>query len=49
MSAVRLRTVAPVKTRGQTTPALVITGRLSENEKFLARSRKAKILTTGIH
>jgi len=25
------------------------TSRLSENEKFFARSRKAKILTAGIH
>jgi hypothetical protein len=25
------------------------TRRLSENEKFFARSRKAKILTAGIH
>jgi len=28
---------------------LFLPGRLSENEKFFARSRKAKILTAGIH
>jgi hypothetical protein len=27
----------------------VLARRLSENEKFVARSRKAKILTAGIH